>query len=124
MLKKAQMPPKLRYRIRRWLQQMKSTNVSPQQAQQIITQKFEEAVALKTLQKNQVMATLYKNNALRLDFGSNVSEKAKKAALDWAKKKGLKIETTELAKSLDKSNKLIFGDASMSECIKRIVWDC
>lgn len=124
-LNKAQMPPKLRYRIRRWLQQMRHTpNVSHAQVKQIITQKFEEALALKTLKKNQIMASMYKNGAVRLDFGSNVSDKAKHAALEWAKKKGLKIETTALAKSLSKSNKIVFGDDSFAECTNRIIWDC
>lgn len=122
-LKKAGLPPKLRYRIRRWLQKIRGAyNVSPKEAGEIITEKFEQALALKTLKKNQVMASLYKNGSVRLDFGQNVSSKARQAAIEWAKKKGLKIESDELAKSMSKSN-VHLGNDSFSQCVKRIVWD-
>lgn len=122
-LRKAKMPPKLKYRIRQWLQRVRgSYNLSPSQAAEIITEKFEEAVALKTLKKNQIMASLYKNGSVRLDFGQGVSEKAKQAALEWAKKKGLKIESDELAKSMNKSN-VCLGNTTFSKCVNRVIWD-
>lgn len=122
-LKKAALPPKLRYRIRKWLQQISgSSNVSPEKVREIITEKFEQALALKSLKKNQVMASLYKNGSVRLDFGQNVSDKAKQAALEWAKKKGLKIESDELAKSLNKSS-VTLGETKLVKCVDRIVWD-
>jgi hypothetical protein len=125
-LSKTSLPPKIKYRIRKWIETMRHAkpNMSNKDLAGNIVKKFEEALAIKELKKNQVMASMYKSGGMRLDFGMNVSEKAKKAALEWAKKKGLQIETSELAKSVAKSNKLEFGDCRTDECIKRVIWEC
>ena len=50
-LNKAPLPPKLRYRIRRWIEKLKG-NAQPANIQNSLTAKFEEALALKELRKN------------------------------------------------------------------------
>jgi hypothetical protein len=122
-LSKVQLPPKLRYRIRAWIKKMRGTGAQPIHVEQNLTRKFEEALALKSLKKNEVMASFYKNGALKLDFGGGVSEKAKQAAFEWAKKKGLKIAESSLAKSQGANSSVIFNTSNgSSECIGRAKW--
>lgn len=96
------MPPKLRYALRRWVE--KYSTKSPQtvpKMKEMLTAKFEEKRDLETLAKSSVMVSTFDNGGIRMDFGSNVPEKTRKAAMEWAKKRGLKAVEESMAKSND-----------------------
>jgi hypothetical protein len=119
------LPPKLRYRIRHWLKTLGLKGVSPQRAKQIITQKFEEEVAVRSLAKNEALASFYEDQVVKFDFGSGVSPAARKAAIKWAKKRGLRPVEASLAKSAANSSQLVVAPIGVSvdplaKCLRRV----
>lgn len=119
------LPPKLKYRIRHWLKQLGVKGISPQRARQIITQKFEEEVAVRSLAKNEALASFYDDRVVKFDFGSSVSPAARKAALEWAKKRGLRPVEASLAKSDANSSQLVVAPAGahanpLATCLRRV----
>lgn len=123
-IKKA-LPPKLQYRVRAWLRSLGIRGVPRAKAKQFITQKFEEEVAVRSLAKNETMASFYEDKVVKFDFGAEVPDRVKKAALSWAKKRGLKAVEASLSKSTSSSGQLVVApnDTSvdlMAKCLRRI----
>lgn len=121
------LPPKLAYRFRQWLRHhgtgLKNPKATPQQVAGMLAQKIEEQVAVSELKKNETMASFYENGIVKMDFGSEVSDKTKKAALSWAKRKGLKVLEATLNKSDSVPSSTFFGtDSAMgpSVCLQRV----
>lgn len=119
------LPPKLRYRIRRWLLKLKGQGMGSAQAKQFITQKFEEEFAVRSLSKNETLASFYEDQVVKFDFGSDVSPEVRKAALSWAKKRGLKPVEASLTKSSASHSQIVVAPDSaninpMALCVRRI----
>lgn len=119
-------PPKLAYRFRSWMRQNSSRiSNNPSYAYQLIHQKFEEMAVQKSLQKNEAVASFYESGVVRLDFGADIPEKIKKAALAWAKKRGLRAVEASIAKSLASPSYIVFSESSGSDagiCLQRYKW--
>ena len=107
------MTPKLAAKFRAWMRSLHPRyHQDPRMAQQlrqIVTQKMEEMLRAKTLQKNEAMVSAYNNGMVRMDFGSDVPEGVKKAAMAWAKKRGLKAVEASLQKSATAPEFAIFA---------------
>jgi len=127
------LPPKLRYKFMKWLKSMKPNSPDKQMdrrqvvetAKKEITDRILEAMARKSLAKNEVMASAYNDGAIKFDFGSGVPEKIKKAALTWAKKRGLNAVEASLAKSETNSTSVLFIGKETNpirSCMKRHKW--
>jgi hypothetical protein len=126
------LPAKLRYRLRQWLRRV-TPPVQAQQRQQLKTTIKNEIIAQildkdasSELKKNEMMASSYTDGTLKLDFGSEVPEPVKKAAMNWAKKRGLKVVELSLNKSENVGSTMILSDSQVKssgkECVKRIRW--
>lgn len=102
------LPPRLAYRLRAFLKRY-GTSGPLQQVKNVMTQKFEEALALKELKKNQVMASTYENSVVKLDFGSDVPESVKKSVMAWAKRRGLKATEASLTKSKNARSSITYA---------------
>ena len=95
--KKVSLPPKLKYKVKKWLQSVSPQTPDKQMDRRRVmeTAKTELTRALlhhidaRPLAKNEIMASQYDNGALRFDFGSDVPDQVKHAAMVWAKKRGL-----------------------------------
>lgn len=104
------LPPRLAYRFRKWLQRFHQGILPPMRvskAERIVLTAFEDYLYKSQLKKHDVLFSKYENGEVRFDFGSNVSEKIKKAAIAWAKKRGLKVAEASLQKSLDSTSYII-----------------
>jgi hypothetical protein len=125
-LTKAAVPPKVYSKLRSWLKRIRSSRLSPKVLQQLITQKAEEISATKALAKNQVMASFYDSGTLRMDFGSDVPNAVKKAAIRWAKKRGLSVVEATLSKSSASPASIVFSSGEQSapvgRCVRRVRW--
>jgi hypothetical protein len=122
-LKKA-LPPKIAYRIRKWLKQHggQHSKLSTKMIQQTLTQKMEEALLLKELKKNEGMVSIFDNGEVKMDFGKEVDPKLKKAALEWVKKRGLKPIEASLNKSDSSFDSMSFAANSainLANSVKR-----
>lgn len=120
------LPPKMLYRLRLSLKKLQPRSpVEAKKIEKILNTKLEDYYAIGTLQKNEAMASLYDNGLIKMDFGPNVSEKLKKAAMLWAKRRGLKPVEATLAKSSDAVYSVTFTPKTVSGfgiCVKRIKW--
>jgi len=105
--KTVKLPPKLKYKVSKWLKSV-SGNMPDKQADRrrlMETAKNElvngilSRMDAQPLAKNEVMASQYDNGAIRFDFGSEVPSEIKKAAMRWAKKRGLSPIEAQLQKS-------------------------
>lgn len=117
------MPPKLRYRFYKWLKGAASRGVQQKDMQQAVKKAMDEIQELRTLAKSETMASFFDSGAVRFDFGSEVSDKIKKAALDWAKKRGLKTVEASLSKTKDANSYVVYGKKSIDEesvCLKTV----
>lgn len=104
------MPPLVAARFRSWIRSLRGKNSGMMSAvQNAVVEKIESNVTIQSLQKNEVMASAYKDGVVRLDFGSDVPEKVKKAAISWAKKRGLKAIEMSLTKSDTSNSFMIFA---------------
>ena len=124
------LPPKLAYRFRSWMKESEPRFAkNPQlysEAQKLIQQKFEELAIQKALKKNEAVASFYNNGVVRMDFGSEIPEKIKKAAMNWAKKRGLKAVEASVQKSMSNPSYIIFSksqQSSVGECTNRYKWE-
>lgn len=123
------LPPKLLYRFRRWMRQMRQTspiaNLPVGKFEQIVFEKFKEIQSSTALAKNEAAASFYDGGIIKMDFGSDIKASVKDAALRWAKKKGLKVVEMSLNKSADEVSTYKFAasdSASEGHCIKRVKW--
>lgn len=123
------LPPKLRYRFRRFLQKLISNphqqQVSREQNIQKMAEEMVKMVQEETgapLAKNEMRCSEYENGCIKLDFGSDVSDDIKKAAIHWAKKRGLSPIEASLAKSVDSPEYVILSkDKSQPNFIVEVV---
>ena len=65
-----------------------------------------------SLQKNELMATVFDSGAIKFDFGPDVPEEVKEAAMMWAKRRGLEATEASLNKSANSFNYVVFGAVS------------
>lgn len=98
--------PKIRFKLYKWLYK----DSAPEMKTNMLIQKMEELMSTQKLEKNESMFTFYNNGAVKMDFGPNVSDKVKKAAMDWAKRKGLNAVEIPLKKSANSPYTIIFGN--------------
>jgi len=113
-----QLPSKVLYRYRKWMRSHR-----PRSVQEALS--LSEIQTPDTLAKNEVMASTFDSGHIKLDFGSEVPEKVKKAALEWAKRKGLKVSEASLAKSAMSPSFVVYaisGEAEMGQITKQIKW--
>jgi len=127
------MPPKLRYRLKRWLMSLSGKgNVSQMNRTHIrdtvkneITSAVLKSMGVESLGKNEVMASTYSDGAIKFDFGSEVPEKVKAAAMLWAKKRGLNPIESSLAKSVATASSVLFAPATRDAnpvCVDQNRW--
>lgn len=81
----------------------------PSMVNKTIQAAFEHMSAIKELKKNECMVSAFENGAIRMDFGEEVDPKIKKAAMQWAKKKGLKTIEASIEKSVAAPSYVICG---------------
>jgi len=145
LVKKVAMPPILYYKLRALMRKLKpqrkkiygfssrssqaatpSTPISitTKSMAELISQKIEEHIILRELQKNEMVASIFDSGVLKFDFGSKVPEKIKKMALAWAKSRGLNPIEASLQKSKNNNSSIICGLGSSSpylfNCTKRV----
>jgi hypothetical protein len=94
------LPPRIAYRLRRWFQRQgrRVKIAGPQEIAAQVAHKMEQAMAAKELRKNQFMTRVHDDGVVRMDFGSAVPEPVRKAAMEWAKRRGLKAMEASLVK--------------------------
>lgn len=111
------LPPKIKYRYYKWLQRFKMQNpqISSAKISQAIHKAIKDIESIKSLKKHQAAASFFDDGTVRLDFGSKVDEKVKKAALDWARRRGLKTIEESINKSADANSYKVFGKKEISE---------
>lgn len=122
-LEKTAIPPKVYNKLRLWLRKLRSTRTG---VKDVVAQKAEDLAAFNSLAKNEVMASFYSSGIMKMDFGSEVSDSAKKAALRWAKRRGLKVVEASLAKSAGAPSTYVLGLTEdivpYGPCLKRTKW--
>jgi len=131
-----QLPPKLKYKLQKWLKSLRAETGVKQMDQRRrvetvkseLTAKVLEAMEIKELKKNEVMASAYSDGSVKMDFGSDVPSETKKAAMKWAKKRGLIPVEASLAKNVHSATTIFFGkDGKNPEtsivCEKRMKWE-
>lgn len=127
------LPPKLKYKFMKWLRSMRpETGVKQMDRRRIVetaknelSDRIMEHFERKKLAKNEVMASTFNDGAIKFDFGSEVPDHIKKAAFNWAKKRGLKAVEASLMKSVDAVETVFFtGDHpdALRTCAKRVKW--
>lgn len=125
------MPPKLRYKFQKWLKSLTGGPDKQMDRRHIahtikteICDKVLEHMSIKTLAKNEIMASTFNDGAVKFDFGSEVPEPIKKAAMAWAQKRGLKAVEASLAKSKDAIETVLFANNTNSArtCSSRVKW--
>jgi len=118
------LPPKLRYRFYKWLKQYRHLPAPKQNnmVNKTINAAFEHMKAIKELKKNECMVSAFQNGAIRMDFGEEIDPKIKKAAMQWAKKKGLKTIEASLEKNDGAPSYVICGlsEPPSGVCVKYV----
>lgn len=106
------LPPKLAYRLQSWYKKfgVKRTKA----ALSNVAKNLEDRNSLK---KNEILASVYENKSVRLDFGKNTEEKVKQKAMDWAKRRGLIPVEASLNKSSNTPSYVIFDTQPEGMCI-------
>lgn len=123
------MPPKLKYKFLKWLRSLNPDTTDKQQdrrhtvetVKNELISKVTEAIEHRNLQKNEVMMSAFSDGTIKFDFGSEIPDTIKKAAIQWAKKRGIPPYET----GLNKSDNLVFSKNSPkinSNCVKRVKW--
>lgn len=111
------LPPKIRYRYYKWLKRFSGNNphISQSSIQAAVHKAMQDLESIKSLKKHQAAASFFDDGTVRLDFGAKVDEKVKKAALDWARRRGLKTIEESINKSADANSYKVFAKDSVSE---------
>lgn len=127
-LRKA-LPPRIAYRLRHWLRQQGRAGrlKDPRRVVQQVTQKMEQVLSVKSLKKNQFMARVHGDGIVKMDFGAEVPEHVRKAAMSWAKRRGLKPIESSLAKSQSSTFSVTYASTNRSkasaELVAQYVWE-
>lgn len=112
------LPPKLRYKVKKWLKSISAQAPDKQMdrrrvmqtAKSELTEALLRHINVKPLAKNELMASKYDNGAIRFDFGAEVPDNIKRAAMSWAKKRGLNPVEASMQKNTDHNSEyVIFG---------------
>lgn len=116
------LPPKLRYRFRRFLQKLVNNPSQHDREDPNRVQKMaDEMVKMITeeygtpLAKNEARFSAYENGSIRMDFGEDVPENIKKAAISWAKNHGLSAVEASMMKSTKNSEYVIMAKDNNSK---------
>lgn len=123
------LPPRIAYRLRQWFKrQGRRVHLSdPKRVAAQIAQKMEEAMVLKELKKNQFMARVHEDGVVKMDFGAAVPEQVRKAAMSWAKRRGLKPVEASLVKTENGPYSVTYAGASApsadSQLLAQYVWE-
>lgn len=120
------LPPKLLYRFRAWMRKMRpKTHLEAKKFEQIVMDKIDEIYSMKTLAKNEYQASFYDSGVVKMDFGPDVPEKVKEAAMKWAKRRGLQPVEASLTKTAGATATVTYAAGQMSSagiCVKRMRW--
>ena len=111
------LPPKLKYKFMKWLKSMRPNFGDKQtdRRRMVETAKAELETKLlelynkQSLKKNEIITSTYSDGSVLMDFGSEVPENIKKAAFDWAKKRGLKAKEASLVKNSNSPERVLFS---------------
>lgn len=124
------LPPRIASRLKYWFhRQGRRVHIwGGKNVGQLIAHKMEEAMALKELRKNQFMARVHSDGIVKLDFGAEVPQSIKKAAIDWAKRKGLKPIEANLSKSNSSISSVVYTKSTDSnetsqELLAQYIWE-
>ena len=126
-------PPKLKYKFTKWLKSLRPETADKQTdrrrlmetAKSELVDRINEMIARKNLAKNETMVSAFNDGAIKFDFGSEVPDNIKKAAFNWAKKRGLKAVEASLTKSVDSVETVMFASSTpdpLRSCSKRVRW--
>ncbi len=126
----SRLPPKLKYRIQKWLHTLNPQAKPDLKRSEIV--KMVKDTLIKSLNnyqpvnlaKNEMLASTFADGAIRLDFGSGIPEKVKKAAIAWAKNKGLKPVEASLNKSIQSTSYITFSKGVIKDavCTNQVRW--
>jgi hypothetical protein len=121
------LPPKLLYRLRAWKKKLKPSPVSDvKKFEKIIKNIVEQHMSMKSLKKNEMMASFMDNGTIKMEFGAEVPEKVKKAAVQWAKKRGLNAVEASLNKSAASPSYILYAPSKQNPgiglCTRRSKW--
>lgn len=100
------LPPKLKYRFEKWRRSLLPHPVKKPMIGQDLH--------MSEIKKHDTQVSFYKSDAVRMDFGAGVDVNTKKMAMEWAKKKGLKVVDETLAKSANGIHTIIFSKAKIN----------
>lgn len=105
------LPPKLRYRFLKWLKVHggQHSKAAPEQVKAVVQKAYNHIKDIRDLKKNEVMTSVYGNGMVRMDFGGEVDKEIKDAAMNWAKRRGLKAMEASVSKSAGANSHVIFG---------------
>lgn len=117
-------PEHIYRKIRAWLKRMhpklSHTPDYKKKIPELIAQKTEEYLLKGTLKKNDALISVYEGGIIKMDFGQGTDDKAKKRAIEWAKKRGLKVSEASLTKSVNAGGFITFGSYDpLLSCIHR-----
>jgi hypothetical protein len=105
------MPPKLKYRLTAWLKRFSSKLQNPTEVKKFEQTVKKEIESMHKLEKHEARVDMYRSGAIKMEFGADVPEDVKKAALKWAERKGLKQVEVSLAKSKNATSHVIFAES-------------
>lgn len=111
----SQLPPKLKSKFQNWIKRALTSSAStltPAKKNELY-QTFKNNLIDKfndysPLNKNEMGLTTHKNGVVKMEFGVEVPEEVKKAAISWAKKRGMVAVDMKLSKNCDMSSSHVF----------------
>lgn len=115
----------MKAQLRKKLSSITESSVSKSEVVAAVKAEVISQMANTALAKNEVMASAFDNGSIKMDFGAEVPESVKKAALKWAKNRGLSPLEASLKKNVNSSTSVLFGTqnpAKAKTCIKRLKW--
>jgi len=130
----SKMPPKLKYRFQKWLQGIQRPQPVRPEARSRMTAAVKaemvnqilERTGGSDLKKNEMMASAFDNGSVQFDFGSEIPDEIRKAAIFWAKKRGLNVVESSLSKSSEVVESILMASKSLKnntkKCVNRLKW--
>lgn len=108
------LPPKVRYRFYAWLNRFKAKKpkTPDTEIKKAIDEIYGEYME-KGLKKHGSISR-FDDGSIRMDFKGGVDDKVKKAALEWAKKRGLKVIEESISKSANSDYYVVFGSKPLN----------
>lgn len=115
----------MKIKLREKLSSITEAPMSKSEVTAAIKSEITSQITSSTLAKNEVMASAFDNGSVKMDFGSQVPESVKKAALKWAENRGLAPLEATLQKNVNSSTSVLFGKentAKAKACVRRLKW--